>query len=131
MTMDQKKILIVEDEEMVAKTLSHMLREQKAEMLTAGTIKEADKVLDKGPVDLIILDRLLPDGDGVELLMRLKKDPVLKKVPVLILSGKSENMEKVEGLDLGADDYMAKPFSVVELRARVNTLLRRAKEFRA
>ncbi len=130
MTLKAKKILIVDDEKVLAVALGLMLSEQKAEILTAGSLKEAGAVLDKGPVDLVILDRTLPDGDGVELLIRLRKEPGLKKVPVLILSGKTRNDDQVDGLDLGADDYMTKPFSVPELRARVDTLLRRARKFK-
>ena len=129
MTTDAKRILIVEDEEVLAKALGRILREYKTKMLTAGSIKEANAILTAGPVDIIILDRMLPDGDGVELLLRLKKESPLKNIPVLILSAKSEDLDKIDGLDLGADDYMAKPFSVVELRARVRTLLRRAHKF--
>ena len=130
METKNKKILIVEDEVMTAELLSRMLMEQKAEMLTAGSLKEAREILDKSPVDLVILDRILPDGDGVELLMRMKKTPSLKQVPVLILSGKGKELDQVAGLDLGADDYMTKPFSVEELRARVTALLRRAAKFK-
>lgn len=126
MKKGSKKILIVEDEELLASALSHMLREYKAEMLTAGSIKEADEILGKGPVDIIILDRMLPDGDGLEVLGKLKKEPALRDIPVLILSGKGADMDKVDGLDLGADDYMVKPFAMRELDARLRALTRAA-----
>ncbi len=98
--------------------------------LLASTLKEAAAILKKDTVDLIILDRILPDGDGVKLLMDLHEHPALKHIPVLILSGKDSDSNQVNGLDLGADDYMTKPFSLLELQSRVTTLLRRAGKFR-
>jgi len=90
---------------------------------------EAEALLEAGKLDLLILDRLLPDGDGVQLFTRIKQKPELRNLPVLILSAKDYSAEQAEGLDLGADDYMPKPFSPQELRARVAALLRRAEKF--
>lgn len=125
-----RRILIVEDEKFTVKVLTQVLREQETEVQAAGSLKEAGEMLAKGPVDLVILDRILPDGDGVKLLLRMREVPAYAHIPVMILSGKDKEEDQVDGLDLGADDYITKPFSVVDVRARVNVLLRRAKKFR-
>lgn len=126
---ENSKILIVEDDLFVATTLQCVLEDGNIEFLTAYSIKEARKILGMSAVNMIILDRILPDGDGVELLIKMRADSALKMIPVIILSGKREVLDQVYGLDQGADDYIIKPFSVVELKARVDTLLRRAQKF--
>ena len=123
------KILIVEDDLFLAATLQCVLEGGSCELLLADSIGEARKVLEKTVVDMVILDRMLPDGDGVELLMRMRADSALKMIPVLILTGKREVCDQVYGLDQGADDYMIKPFSMAELKTRVSVLLRRARNF--
>jgi DNA-binding response OmpR family regulator len=125
-----KRILIVEDEKLTSKLLVKILTERLLEPLPAASLKEAALILQQGPVDLILLDRILPDGDGVKLLLKLREQPAFKHVPVLILSGKDTAADQADGLDLGADDYMTKPFSMLELRARVDALLRRAEKFK-
>ena len=129
MEHDNKTILIVEDETFVAEIVGRILDGHKVRIFKAVSIFDAETLLKKEKFDIIILDRLLPDGDGVELFRKLKTDPELKAIPVLILSGKTDEKDKVDGLDLGADDYMTKPFSAPELRARVDVLLRRAAKF--
>lgn len=123
------KILIVEDDTLVVSLLQGILEGTNVEFMLANSIAQAEEFLKSASVDVIILDRILPDGDGVALLPKLKTSPALKKIPVLILSGKTEAPDQVAGLDLGADDYMCKPFSVDELKARVDTLMRRARKF--
>ena len=123
------KILIVEDDTLVCNLLQGVLEGTNVEFLLANSLAQADSFINNSVVDVVILDRILPDGDGVSLLKKLKLSPVMKNIPVLILSGKTEVLDQVEGLDLGADDYMCKPFSVDELRARVYTLIRRAQKF--
>ncbi len=120
------RILIVEDEELVLEVIKSAFNSGKNHLYTAGTIQEAEKVLQKNGADLLILDRMLPDGDGVQLCSKLRNDPQFKVLPILILSGKAVTNEKVLGLKLGADDYLAKPFEIPELRARVDSLMRRA-----
>lgn len=122
-------ILIVEDEPIVAGLLVKILAGNGVRISTAGTIEEARALLDKEHFDIVILDRMLPDGDGVELFKKIKQTPALKRLPVLILSGKDHPLDQSEGLSLGADDYMTKPFAPEELRVRVSALLRRASKF--
>lgn len=78
--------------------------------------------------DLILLDVMLPDEDGIEILKKLKRDADYKKIPVIMLTAKSAEYDKVIGLDLGADDYVTKPFGVMELVSRIKAVLRRSKE---
>lgn len=129
MTKTTRRILLVEDEPQVSDIVARVLAGSGAEIVTAATIKEAAALLETGKLDLVILDRLLPDGDGVQLFTRIKRKPELRNLPVLILSAKDYSEEKTEGLALGADDYVQKPFSPAELRARVDALLRRAEKF--
>lgn len=124
-----KRILVVEDDSGVASVVAAVLKDRAHAVLTAGSIAKAEAALDAGGVDAIILDRILPDGDGIELFRKLKTSRALSRIPVLVLSCKAGPGEQVEGLDLGADDYVTKPFSSHELRARVQALLRRAGKF--
>ena len=126
---DNATILIVEDDSGISETLRQILVGRNVEFLLADSLAKARDIIGKSEVSIIILDRVLPDGDGVGLLKELKTTPALNKIPVMILSGKTEVSAQVEGLDLGADDYMSKPFSVPELKARVDALLRRSKKF--
>ena len=82
------------------------------------------KLSDKTP-DLILLDIMLPDEDGLEILRKLRKNPETRKVPIIMVTAKTTEIDKVKGLDMGADDYLTKPFGVMELIARVRALLRR------
>jgi DNA-binding response OmpR family regulator len=124
-----KRILIVEDDTVVANVVAAILKDGQDRIVSAGTIKDAEKAIAQGAPDIIILDRRLPDGDGIQLFRKLKADPALHHVPVLVLSGMDAAEDQAEGLDLGADDYVTKPFDVPELRARVHALLRRAENF--
>lgn len=125
------KILIIEDEEMVLLTIKSAFNTEDHQILTAGTIEEAERSLKRDRPDLLILDRMLPDGDGLQLCAKLRGDPQYHSIPVLVLTGKGETSEKVLGLKLGADDYLAKPFDVSELKARVEALLRRTEDLNA
>lgn len=120
------RILIIEDEELVCTVIKSAFNGEKNHLYTAGTIEEGEKLLKRNGADLLILDRMLPDGDGLQLCAKLRSDHEYESVPVLILSGKSGTSEKVLGLKLGADDYLSKPFEISELRARVEALLRRS-----
>ena len=83
------------------------------------------KLSDKVP-DLILLDIMLPDEDGLEILRKLRKNPETRKVPIIMVTAKTTEIDKVKGLDSGADDYLTKPFGVMELISRVKALLRRS-----
>ncbi len=120
------KILAVEDDRPTQKLLETVFPAESTDFLSAFTLEEGYALLEKHRPDMILLDRMLPDGDGVELCLKARNDPRLRSVPILILTGKTEVTDKVFGLKIGADDYLTKPFAVAELRARVETLLRRA-----
>jgi DNA-binding response OmpR family regulator len=91
----------------------------------AVSLGECRKMLQGAKPDIIILDRGLPDGDGLQLCLALKKDADFRAIPILMLTGKAEVEDKIFGLRFGADDYLAKPFDVEELRARVHAIVRR------
>ena len=122
------KILFVDDEENMQALVSEGLATEKRQVFTAGTLLEACRMVDKNKIDIVVLDRVLPDGDGLEFCAKLRRDPVHKSIPILLLSAKSEVNDRVLGLRLGADDYLAKPCDMNELRARVEALLRRTEE---
>ncbi len=122
------KVLIVEDDEIVLELIQTAFDADKNRLYTAGTLEEAEKILRQNGADILILDRMLPDGDGLQLCSKLRNDPQFKALPVLILTGRADTSDKVLGLNLGADDYLTKPFNLGELKARVNSLMRRSEE---
>jgi two-component system, OmpR family, phosphate regulon response regulator PhoB len=119
-------ILIVEDEEALTLLLRYNLETQGYEVETIARGDEADTRLKEGTPDLIILDWMLPGLSGIELCRRLRARPETRQLPIIMLTARGEESERVRGLSTGADDYIVKPFSVPELLARVNALLRRA-----
>jgi two-component system phosphate regulon response regulator PhoB len=119
-------ILIVEDEEALTLLLRYNLETQGYEVETIARGDEADTRLREGTPDLVILDWMLPGLSGIELCRRLRARPETQKLPIIMLTARGEESERVRGLSTGADDYIVKPFSVPELLARVNALLRRA-----
>lgn len=121
------KILIIEDDPSVLELLETCFI---GELSTAGSKEEAKTNLKKNKPDLVILDRMLPDGDGVWLCENIRNDPKCRSLPVLMLTCKSETKDKILGLNLGADDYLIKPFELDELKARVDALFRRTKKLR-
>ncbi|OPL11040.1 MAG: hypothetical protein AVO34_02775 [Firmicutes bacterium ML8_F2] len=121
----QRFILIVEDEEDIVRLLTFHLEKEGFRTYSVGSGPAAlDYALQNIP-DLIILDIMLPEMDGLEVCRRLRSSPLTAVVPILILSARREELDKVLGLELGADDYMVKPFSIRELVARVRAMLRR------
>jgi two-component system, OmpR family, phosphate regulon response regulator PhoB len=121
------RIMIVEDEEALATLLRYNLEREGFEVETVVRGDEADTRLKEQAPDLAILDWMLPGLSGIELTRRLRTRPETARMPVLILTARGEEAERVRGLATGADDYVVKPFSVPELVARVHALLRRAK----
>ena len=116
------QILIVEDDPALSQGIRLALGQEGRQFVQAGTIGQAERELAERTFDLLILDLNLPDGNGLDLLSRLRDRSAL---PVLILTANDLEMDQVTGLELGADDYVTKPFSNRELLARVNRLLRR------
>jgi two-component system phosphate regulon response regulator PhoB len=119
-------ILIVEDEEALTLLLRYNLETQGYEVETIARGDEADTRLKERIPDLVILDWMLPGLSGIELCRRLRARPETRQLPIIMLTARGEESERVRGLSTGADDYIVKPFSVPELLARVNALLRRA-----
>jgi two-component system phosphate regulon response regulator PhoB len=120
------RILIVEDEQDLAGLLEYNLRAAGFETETAGTGAGGLAKARAQVPDLVLLDLMLPDVAGGEVLRMLKGDAELRKVPVVIVSAKGQEADRIQGLELGADDYVVKPFSVRELMLRVKAVLRRA-----
>lgn len=120
------RILVVEDEHKIANSIKKGLEQESyaADVAYSGT--EGFDFASTEPYDLIILDRLLPELDGIEITRKLREQKV--HTPILMLTAKGQIADKVEGLDAGADDYLAKPFAFEELLARVRALTRRPKE---
>src|SRR2546427_12952122 len=119
-------ILIVEDEEALALLLRYNLEAEGYEVETVARGDEADLLLKERSPDLVILDWMLPGLSGIELCRRLRARPETKRLPIIMLTARGEESERVRGLATGADDYIVKPFSVPELSARVRALFRRA-----
>jgi len=120
-----QKILIVDDEEDIIRLLEYNLGKAGFEVISAGDGTDAVELAGRELPDLVILDIMLPNMDGTEALKALKKDPLTEKIPVIMLTAKGEEIDRVLGLELGADDYMIKPFSTKELLLRVNVLLKK------
>ena len=120
-----KKILIVEDEGDLIKLLKYNLEKEgfKVNYATDGSVALAE--VRRDAPDLVILDLMLPGLDGLEVCRQLRRNDKFSRIPVLILSARSEEADRVVGLELGADDYVTKPFSMREVVARVRALLRR------
>lgn len=119
-----RKILIVDDESHILELLNYNLKNQNYEVIEAETGEEALRKINS-EISAVILDLMLPGIDGYEVLKRIRQNADTSKIPVLMLTAKNEEFDKVLGLELGADDYMSKPFSIRELLARIKALLRR------
>lgn len=126
--MPKEKILIVEDEKNIAKLVRYNLERFDYDCTVAKTGEDALSILEKQPFDLIILDIMLPGMDGFEVCRKIKEADKLKNIPIIILTAKSEEVDRIVGLELGADDYVTKPFSPRELLLRVKAILRRGKD---
>ena len=118
------RILVVEDEEAISEPLAEHLERDGFEVEVAGTLSEAREAFGKAAPDLILLDVMLPDGDGRDFCRDIRKE---SDVPIIMLTARGEEIDRVLGLELGADDYVVKPFSARELTARVRAIMRRGK----
>lgn len=121
-------ILIIDDEQDILDLLSYNLKKEGFGVLTAKDGVGGRETAKKSSPDLIILDLMLPLIDGLELCRIFRKEPETASIPIIMLTAKGQEIDKVTGLETGADDYVTKPFSVKEIIARVMALLRRAKK---
>jgi len=125
--MSKGKVLIVEDDRDIAEMIDYNLKEEGYETVSAFNGEEGVKLAKKESPDLLILDIMLPIIDGFEVCRILKNEQITADIPVIILSAKSQETDKIVGLELGADDYITKPFSPRELIARIRAILRRGR----
>ena len=118
-------VLIIEDEPDIRKTIDYNLSKESFKVVQAESIAEGEKALAAKKIDVVILDLMLPDGSGLTLCRDIKSEAKTKHIPVIILTAKTEEVDRVVGFELGADDYVTKPFSVRELILRVKAILKR------
>ncbi|MDD5247022.1 MAG: response regulator [Candidatus Omnitrophica bacterium] len=124
----KEKILIVDDEKDIVKMLDYNLKKDGYRVISASDGEDALDLAGREHPDLIVLDLMLPGLDGLEVCKTLKKEGKTASIPIIMLTAKTQESDKVIGLELGADDYMTKPFSPRELLARIKAVLRRAKD---
>lgn len=119
-------IYIVEDDQNIREIESFALKNSGYQIQDFASAKEFYRAVKERKPDLVILDIMLPDEDGMEILQKLRKNPETKRLPIMMVTAKTTELDRVKGLDSGADDYMTKPFGVMELISRVKALLRRS-----
>ena len=125
----QKRILIVEDEPAIRDMVAFALRKDDYEPVHAGDGREAQAAIADRVPDLILLDWMLPGGSsGLELARRWRREALTREIPIIMLTARGEENDRVGGLEAGVDDYVVKPFSARELLARIRAVLRRARE---
>ena len=117
------RILVVDDEALLVKGICYNLRNEGYEVLTGSNGLDAVRTVRETPVDLVILDVMMPEMDGLEACRQIRD---FSDVPIILLTAKADDMDKLMGFEHGADDYLTKPFNILELKARVRALLRRA-----
>lgn len=123
--MTDKRILLVEDEAAIREMVVLALARAGFAVVEAGDAAQAERIMADGLPDLILLDWMLPGTSGIELARRLKRDEYSREVPIIMLTARSDEEDRIRGLDVGADDYVTKPFSPRELVARIKAVLRR------
>lgn len=121
------KVLLVEDEPAQREVIAYNLEAEGFDVVQAGDGEEALLLVEEEAPDIIILDWMMPNLSGIEVCRRLKMRPETNKIPVIMLSARGEEVDRVRGLETGADDYVIKPFSILELMARVRVQLRRVR----
>jgi len=119
------RVLVVEDEAAIAELISINLRHAGFEVKIAGTADEAQIEVDRVLPDLVLLDWMLPGASGLQMAKRWRADQRTRELPIIMLTARAEEGDKIHGLDAGADDYLTKPFSTQELMARIRAVLRR------
>ncbi|MGR3520229.1 MAG: phosphate regulon transcriptional regulator PhoB [Roseovarius sp.] len=127
MSTEQPTVLLVEDEPAQREVLGYNLEADGFRMVTAGNGEEALMMVAEAPPDIIVLDWMMPNVSGIEVCRQLKTRSETRGIPIIMLSARSEEVERGRGLEPGADDYVIKPFSLVELLARVRAQLRRTR----
>jgi len=120
-----RRVLVVEDESAIAELISINLRHAGYEVMIAGTADQAQSEVDRVLPDLVLLDWMLPGQSGLALAKRWRADARTRELPIIMLTARAGEADKVSGLDAGADDYLSKPFSTSELMARIRAVLRR------
>lgn len=123
----QPCVLVVEDEGAQREVLKYNLEAEGFSVVMAENGDEAMLLVAEEQPDLIVLDWMLPNVSGIEICRRVKADPHTRQIPIIMLSARSEEIDRVRGLETGADDYVVKPYSIVELMARLRTQLRRTR----
>jgi len=118
-------VLVVEDEDALSTLLQYNLEKEGYDVTVAGDGEEALIQVDERQPDLVVLDWMLPKVSGIEVCRRLRSRPETRNVPIIILTARGEETDRIRGLDTGADDYVVKPFSMTELTARIRAVLRR------
>ena len=118
-------ILVVEDEPDINKTVSYNIANEGLKPLSALNLSEAESYISSNNISLIILDLMLPDGSGLDFCKKLKSSNAYNDIPIIIVTAKDDEVDKVVGFELGADDYVTKPFSVRELILRIKAILKR------
>jgi DNA-binding response OmpR family regulator len=127
--MENVNLLVIEDDEIVARTIERSLRGNEFRITIANSGVEGLKIARRQPIDLVILDIIMPGMDGYDVCREMRSDPLLTNVPILFLTAKAKDEDKIAGFMAGADDYLCKPFNVDELILRIRAILRRAKRF--
>jgi two-component system, OmpR family, phosphate regulon response regulator PhoB len=122
-----KRILIVDDEPAIREMVAYALRKGDFEPVHAGDMREAQAAIAERVPDLILLDWMLPGMSGLELARRWRKDALTREIPIIMLTARGEENDRVSGLEAGVDDYVVKPFSARELLARIRAVMRRAR----
>ena len=127
MAAGQPRVLVVEDEPAQREVLAYNLEAEGFAVSRAENGEEALLLVDEDTPDIIVLDWMMPNLSGIEVCRRLKIRPETRAIPIIMLSARTEEVDKVRGLETGADDYVVKPYSVIELMARVRSQLRRVR----
>jgi DNA-binding response OmpR family regulator len=120
------RLLLIDDDKRLTQMVGDYLRSHGYEVRSAETLQQGRAALAADPPDALVLDLMLPDGDGLDLTRELRADARTRRLPLLMLTARGEPMDRILGLELGADDYLPKPFEPRELLARVKALLRRS-----
>ncbi|MBK5251978.1 MAG: response regulator transcription factor [Peptostreptococcaceae bacterium] len=124
--MEKIRILVVDDEVHILELIKYNLEQSGFLVDVAENGEVALSMIEKGNYNLVLLDLMLPGMSGTVVCQRVRRNVKMRKLPIIMLTAKGEETDKIEGLDTGADDYITKPFSINELKARINSLLRRS-----